>query len=442
MKISDLKDKNIAIWGLGVEGKAVLKKLNEEYPNKNITIINDSDAPQDKDKDGRNIYILKLLKDMDIVIRSPGVSIYKPEIIYAKKEYNTVFITEKTLFFSEIEDSNVKTIAITGTKGKTTTSTFCAYLLEKLGYKTLLVGNMGIPSLELVEQAKNSDFVVMETSSFQASDLLSFPKTAILLNLFHDHVAWHLTYENYYKDKTNLLSGAKYKIVNGGNERAMEYTQQFKDRILFNTDNTIHYNDGYFYDADKKLFSTKNMKLFGEHNYQNLCSVLTALKINGIDLNNLKQEFFDNFNPVEHRLEIIKKNNIIFVNDSISTIPEASISCFNAFKDKNIYAILGGYDKKNDMQELIDYISTRENIKFIALIGDVKDKLANLLKEKKYTNFTICNNMQESVDLLYNKAILDSNAVITMSPAHASYGLYKNFEERGRDFKNIVGKIS
>lgn len=261
MKISDLKDKNIAIWGLGVEGKAVLKKLNEEYTNKNITIINDSDAPQDKDKDGRNIYILKLLKDMDIVIRSPGVSIYKPEIIYAKKEYNTVFITEKTLFFNEIEDSNVKTIAITGSKGKTTTSTFCAYLLEKLSYKTLLVGNMGIPSLELVEQAKNSDFVVIETSSFQASDLLSFPKTAILLNLFHDHVAWHLTYENYYKDKTNLLSGAKYKIVNGGNERAMEYTQQFKDRILFNTDNTIHYNDGYFYDADKKLFSTKNMKL-------------------------------------------------------------------------------------------------------------------------------------------------------------------------------------
>ena len=184
------------------------------------------------------------------------------------------------------------------------------------------------------------------------------------------------------------------------------------------------------------------MKLFGEHNYQNLCSVLTALKINGIDLNNLKQEFFDNFNPVEHRLEIIKKNNIIFVNDSISTIPEASIACFNAFKDKNIYAILGGYDKKNDMQELINYISTHKNIKFIALIGDVKDKLANLLKEKKYTNFTICNNMQESVDLLYNKAILDSNAIITMSPAHASYGLYKNFEERGRDFKNIVNKIS
>ena len=146
MKIDDLKDKKVAIWGLGIEGKAVLKKLNETYKNKEIIIINDKDIPQEKDKNGNNIYLLDLLKDVDVVIRSPGVSIYKPEIIYAKKEYNTMFITEKTLFFGEIENSKVKTIAFTGTKGKTTTSTFCAYILEKLGYKTLLVGNMGVPT--------------------------------------------------------------------------------------------------------------------------------------------------------------------------------------------------------------------------------------------------------------------------------------------------------
>ena len=123
-----------------------------------------------------------------------------------KKGANKINIICTFALFTEGIDSfiqaykdNLFKIGITGTKGKTTTSTFCAYLLEKLGYKTLLVGNMGIPSLELVEQAKNSDFVIIETSSYQASDLLSFPKTAILLNLFHDHVAWHLTYENYYR---------------------------------------------------------------------------------------------------------------------------------------------------------------------------------------------------------------------------------------------------
>ena len=117
MKISDLKDKKVAIWGLGVEGKAVLKKLNEIYKDKEIIIINDKDIPQEKDKNGNNIYLLNLLKDLDIVIRSPGVSIYKPEIVYAKKEYNTIFITEKTIFFGEIEGNNVKTIAFTGNSG-------------------------------------------------------------------------------------------------------------------------------------------------------------------------------------------------------------------------------------------------------------------------------------------------------------------------------------
>ena len=141
MKISDLKDKN-------------------------ITIINDSDAPQDKDKDGRNIYILKILKDMDIVIRSPGVSIYKPEIIYAKKEYNTVFITEKTLFFSEIEDSNVKTIAITGTKGKTTTSTFLS--AKYLNITAVKISNSvkWIPFLSAISQTSKTKF---EKSSLEIS---------------------------------------------------------------------------------------------------------------------------------------------------------------------------------------------------------------------------------------------------------------------------------
>lgn len=441
MKIKDLKDKNIAIWGLGIEGKAVLKKLNKAYPNKNITIINDNEIAEDKDSEGRNIYLLNLLKNIDIVIRSPGVSIYKSEILYAKKEYNTIFITEKTIFFSELENSKVKTIAITATKGKTTTSTFCEYLLKKLGYKTLLLGNMGIPAIELIDQAKNSDYVIIEISSYQASDLLSFPKTAILLNLFHDHISWHLTYKNYHNDKINLLKGAKNKIVNGSNNIAMEYTKQFSDRILFNTDTTIHYKNGYFYDADQKLFSSENMKLLGEHNYQNLCSILTVLKIYGIDFSELKQEYFDNFNPIEHRLETINKNGIIFVNDSISTIPEATIACFKTFKDKNIYSILGGYDKKNDISNLVDYIINNKNIKYIALIGDVKQNIANILKEKNYNNFQIFDNMKKSVEFLYSMAILDKNSVITMSPAHASYGLYNNFEERGNDFKNIVNNI-
>ncbi len=258
MKINDLKDKKVAIWGLGVEGKSVLNKLNSVFPDKEITIIDDKNyTNQELDKDGSNPAIVNLLKSIDIVIRSPGVSIYKPEIIKAKKDFNTTIITEKTLFFSELEGSNVKTIGITGTKGKTTTSTFCAYLLEKMGYKVILAGNIGLSTMDILDEAKNSDFVVIETSSYQASDLLSFPQYSILLNLFHDHIAWHLNYNNYYNDKVKLLKGSNLGIVNGKDEVSLEYTADMKNRLLFNTDNTIHYTDGYFYDGNEKYSQQK-----------------------------------------------------------------------------------------------------------------------------------------------------------------------------------------
>ena len=206
MKISDLENKNIGIWGLGVEGKAVLKVLNQTFPQKEIFIIDDKNYKNSQD-------LINDLKKLDIVIRSPGVSIYKPEIIEAKKS-GVVFITEKTLFFDEIK-GKTKTIAITGTKGKTTTSTFCAYLLKQIGYKVLLVGNMGVPTIELIEEAKNTDFVVIELSSYQCSDLKANIDYGVVLNLFPEHIDWHKTHENYYKDKLNLLNNVKNPIING-----------------------------------------------------------------------------------------------------------------------------------------------------------------------------------------------------------------------------------
>ncbi len=438
MKISDLTDKKVAIWGLGIEGKAVLKKLNEKFPDKKITIVDDKNCPAHT---GINTCIVDQLRNMDVVIRSPGVSIYKDEILFIKKNFNTKFITEKTLFFGELEDKKVKTIAITGTKGKTTTSTFCAYILKKLGYKVLLAGNMGVPTIELIDKAEDYDFAVVEISSYQASDLLSFPTFAVLLNLFPEHINWHLTHNNYYADKCHLLSGSKYKIVNGDNEKVLEYPSNIEDKILFGVKNGFHYEDGYFYNKEKKLFSSKNMKLLGAHNYQNLCSILTVLDILKIDFNNIKQEYFDSFKPVEHRLETIEKNGILFINDSISTLPEATIACYNIFKDKSIYSILGGFDRQQDYSDLIKYILDNKNIKFITLLGQTSKRISKELAENNFNNFLLCNTLEECVKNLYDKAKTDKNPVIILSPASASYDMYKNFEERGKHFKELIKNL-
>lgn len=438
MKIKDLENKNIAIWGLGVEGKSVLKLLNKNFPNKKIKIIEDKNSSFSDNIDNS---IIDQLKDIDIVIRSPGVSIYKEEIIFAKKNFNTTFITEKSLFFGELEDKKIKSIAITGTKGKTTTSTFCAYLLEKIGYKVLLAGNMGIPTIDLLDKIDEYDFVVIEISSYQASDLVSFPKIGILLNLFPEHINWHLTHENYYKDKINLLKGSEYKIINGKDDLVLEYTKDLNNKILFGTLDTIHYENNYFCKKDKKLFQTKNMKLLGEHNYQNLCSVLTALDILNIDFNNIKQEYFDNFKPIEHRLETIEHKEILFINDSISTIPEATIACYEIFKDKNIYGILGGYDRKQDYSNLINYIIKNKNIKFLTLIGETGERLSKILIDNNFNNFELYDTLNNCIKKLYSIAKNNKNSVIILSPASASYDMYRNFEERGNHFKNLINEI-
>lgn len=435
MKINDLKDKNIAIWGLGVEGKAVLKALNSRFPDKKIKIIDDKNCPANN---GVDACIINQLKGVDVVIRSPGVSIYKEEIVFAKKNFKTKFITEKTLFFAELEGESVKTIAITGTKGKTTTSTFCAELLKKMDYRVLLAGNMGKPTIELIDSAKNSDYVVIEISSYQASDLLSFPTAAILLNLFPEHIDWHKTHENYYADKVNLINGSYYKIVNGLDERVLEYTKSIDDRILFGTKSSIHYRDGYFYDGDLKLFSSNNMQLLGEHNYQNLCSVFTVLKTLNIDLNKIKQQYLDDFKPVEHRLETIKHNGLLFINDSISTIPEATIACYNIFQDKKIYGILGGFDRNQDYGELVKYIVQHKNIGFLALMGQTAEKLKKLLLEHSFNNFVVCTTMEECIAELKKRIDDINSSVLILSPAAASYDGYKNFEERGKDFKRLI----
>ena len=438
MKIEDLKNKRIAIWGFGVEGKAVLKVLNARFPEKKITIIDEKNCPPN---DGVDVCMINQLKNIDVVIRSPGVSIYKDEIVFAKKNFNMTFITEKTLFFGELENEKVKTIAITGTKGKTTTSTFCYYILKKLGYNVLLAGNMGIPAIELIDEAKKCDFVVLEISSYQASDLLSFPNVGVVLNLFPEHINWHLTHENYYKDKCHLLSKAEIKIVNGADKTVLEYTKNLADKTFFSTEKTIHYSDGYFYDGKEKLFSSENMKLLGEHNYQNICGALTVLKQLNIDLKNIKQEYLDDFKPIEHRLEIVNHKGMLFVNDSISTIPEATIACYKTFAYKNIYGILGGFDRQQNYNELVEYIIKNDNIKFITLLGKTGDRIARTLSEHGFTKFIVYKTLRECIESLYNKAKDDKNSVIVLSPASASYDMYKNFEERGNDFKNIVSKI-
>ena len=183
------------------------------------------------------------------------------------------------------------------------------------------------------------------------------------------------------------------------------------------------------------------MKLLGEHNYENICGALTALDTLNIDIFDIKQEYFDEFEPIEHRLETINRNGILFVNDSISTIPEAAIACYKTFNYKNIYGILGGFDRQQNYEDLVNYVIQNTNIKFLTLLGKTGTRIAEILKQHSFNNFLICTTLEECVKNLYGRAKHDNNSVIILSPASASYDMYKNFEERGNDFKKIIEEL-
>ena len=139
--------------------------------------------------------------------------------------------------------------------------------------------------------------------------------------------------------------------------------------------------------------------------------------------------------------EIIEKNNITFVNDSICTIPEATIACYKIFEQKNIYGILGGYDRQQDYSKLTDYIKNHKNIKFLALLGQTASRIAKNLQEINFNNFKICDSLKDCFDILYQQAKNNNNSALILSPAATSYDMYKNFTFRGQEFKNCIDKI-
>ena len=417
MLLSEMQDKKIAVWGLGREGKSVLKYLKN---NDLFSLIID---------EGNEEEVLKC----DIVIKSPGVSFYK-DIIGKAKEKGVKFSSLTNIFLSECLNlpKRPKLIAITGTKGKSTTSALVACFLESLGNKVFLGGNFGTPLLEALENIETYDYVVAEISSYQATDLEKGFDVALINNLYPEHLNWHTSHERYYQDKLNLIRKSELKIVNALDNEIMT-RMQGENLILFNDKNGIHIENKSFLDGDNYLFDTVLNPLAGEHNLLNICGALTVLKVLGLPLDKLAQAL-ESFKPLPHRLEVVEeKDGITFVDDSISTTPETAIAGLKVFADKPVTLIAGGFDRGQDYAELALEIK-RMNAKLVAL-PDTGSRIVaelNKLGEPSYK----AEDMETALQTA--KEITPSGGVVLLSPAAPSYNLFKNFEERGNVFKSLI----
>ena len=383
----DLEHKCVAIWGMGREGQAVKTALQQHVSDVQILEINE-DNVQD-------------LNRAEIIIKSPGVSLYRPEIIEAKKR--GVVVTSGTNLFMANKNSTTKVLAITGTKGKSTTSSLLAHTLKTYGFNVFLGGNIGVPLLDFVDE--KADYVVAELSSYQCADFEGTPDVTVLLNLYPEHLQWHGSHEQYYADKQHMVKQGLWQ--------------------LDNRENIIHIQNDCFYDQEEQLFPISCLNLRGIHNAQNACVVLAILKHLNLDLMRAKNAF-QSFEGLAHRLQIVaEKDGLMFVDDSISTTPETAICAMESFKGKAITLLAGGFDRGQDYTELNKYIKEHQ-VRVIAL-PVTGDRI-----ETQYHVQT----MKEAIALA--KQMTPKGGVVLLSPAAPSYNQYKNFEARGDDFASYI----
>jgi len=428
---------SIAILGSGVSGIAVFDYLKKRGVDSRFINFEKPGLSQDeKDLD-------EIFKDVEQLIVSPGIKIDKNIKFYLKKK--------KIALYGELEFGTRKIsndiIAVTGTNGKTTTVSLIYYLLKDYQGGVVLGGNIGTPVTSLVDKLNGCELVVLECSSFQLETIRKFrPHIAVVLNLDVDHLNRHGTMREYirckYRITKNQLS-SDFLLLNADDELIRKNPPKTKAQIFYFSTKSkvlgvyIKNKFVYFYDGfkDVKLVSVSNLKLKGEHNLSNVLASILAVYLETGNLVLLKN--LPSFEGVKHRIEFVKNiRGVEFFNDSKATNISSTLAACNSFK-QNILLILGGSDKGYNFDELFKNLP--KNVKFIAIFGEVKHKIAFSAKKYKFNNFKIFDTLEQSVRFLYDNS--KKGDVILLSPACASFDQFSNYEERGEVFRNIVLKI-
>ena len=439
-------DKKVLIMGFSMSGKSAAKYLarhgadvfiteNREQKEEDLKDIQELEGLGIKIEFGDNSD--EFLNDSYMAIVSPSVP--KESELYKKvQEKNIQIISEIELAYKE---TGRPFIGITGTNGKTTVTALTSHILSS-EYKAPECGNIGVPPTSLLDD--DVDYFVCELSSFQMEHTNAFKaQIACWTNFTPDHITWHGTLENYFNAKAKLFrnpTASAFAVLNGADEKLLEFSKTVGGTV-FLFDKEVE--DNCCYIKDESIFYKRNGKeefiikladcpLIGHHNYQNIMCCVIMAKIIGISNEHIQKRIKDFVVP-EHRLEKVREyNGITFYNDSKATNPEASIVAINSFNNTDVTLIAGGRDKLTTLDEFCE--SVKQHIKTVILIGEATERFEEALKKSGFDNILKADTMESAID----KAIeLKPNNVL-LSPACASFDMFKGYEERGTVFKNYV----
>ena len=437
-----LENKNILIMGFGVTGKSSLKFLRE-FPVKIYIYDKKIDLQSLKVDEDFIIFKDEDLDKIDLIVKSPGIYPFDDLLVKAR-EKNIEIISDIELSYRYLKTDNV--VAVTGTNGKTTTTTIVGDILKRKA-KTFVVGNIGRGILEITKEAKKDDFIVIEASSFQLEDTIKFkPHIALLTYVTSDHLDWHKTTENYVNAKFKIfanqdendfaiLNYEDRKLAKKYNIKAQKYyfsMEKISEKGSYFEDGKIYYNDGK---STEEILDVKDLKIPGVHNIKNVMAAIIIAKLFGIDYNTIKRSI-SSFTGVEHRIEFVRElNGVKYYNDSKGTNPDSTEVAIAAM-DGNVILIAGGYDKNSNFDNLIE--KSKDKLKTVILLGETADKISNSCK-KSDVEFYIVKDLNKAVELAKKLSLKGED--VLLSPACASWDMYSNYEARGRHFKDLVREL-
>ena len=450
LRIADLPGRRVALWGWGHEGRAAFAALRARLPSLPLTLFCSEVEAVEVAALGDPLLSIEhaatgeRLAAFDVVVKSPGISPYRPEAAHAARQ-GTRFIGGTALWFAERADAAgevANAICVTGTKGKSTTSSLLAHLLRAAGLRTALAGNIGLPLLELLDD--EADVWAIELSSYQTGDVAASgarPRIAIVTNLHPEHLDWHGSEDRYIADKLALVTAAKPRVavLNAADPLLAKLQLPDSEIRWYGDARGWHLRGDALHRGEAFIMDTAALPLPGRHNRSNLCAVLTALEAYGLDAAALAPHAAS-FQPLPNRLQSLgERDGILYVNDSISTTPMATQAALDLYAARDVAVLVGGHDRGLPWDEFSD--AMREHApRAVITMGQNGPRIHALLKPVAAQGgflLEAAGDLPEAMDRA--RAALPNGGVVLLSPGAPSFGPYRNYVERGRHFAQLAG---
>jgi UDP-N-acetylmuramoylalanine--D-glutamate ligase len=438
MRLAALEGRRVAVWGCGREGRAAWAAIRAHLPRQALTLFcTAADAGAVRADDvGLDLRTqppdADALAAFDVVVKSPGISAYKPEIATARAR-GTVFTSGTALWFAENPDARV--IAVTGTKGKSTTSALIAHLARALGVRTALAGNIGLPLLELRDAT--AELWAIELSSFQTGETGDV-ELGVIVSLYEEHLDWHGTRERYVADKLKLADRARTLLVDATQPVLLERTAAHPRRRTYGDTAGWHVAEGALRRDGEAVFDLRALPLAGAHNALNACAALAALELAGFDAR-AAAPALASFQPLPHRLQSLgERDERRWIDDSIGTTPQATLAALRSVPaGVPVTLIVGGFDRGLDWTATAAALQAQPPHAIVAQGANGERIAAALRAAGLACTLESCKGLDTAVQRA--RALTPPGGVILLSPGAPSFDQFHDYAERGRHFADLAG---